>query len=233
MAPENLLLARFPVPLLERLRPRLETVRLDHGATLFDVGQPVRHGYFPTGGLLAIEIASDDGHALELAAVGRDGMVGLPIILRDDAPPYRVVVRGSGIAFRLRAAVLDHELRQDSGLRDVLLPYSARVVREISQIGFCHHSHNVLQRLSRWLLTAADHLNSEAIQATHESLREAVGTARSGISKALAELQEGEAIWWDRGRVGIRSRPRLEATSCACYRLLREERMAFALCPTK
>jgi CRP-like cAMP-binding protein len=220
MGTENLLFSRLPADTRDRLHRRVERVDLSKGQSVFDAGEPMRHAYFPVGGLVALEITAVDGHTLELATIGREGMIGLPIILRDEAPTYRGVVRVTGFAHRIRAAALTEELRQ-SATNAVLLEYSASVVRQITQAVLCHHAHSVLERACRWLLTAADRLGAETIDVTQERIAQALGADRSAVCHAVVELQDADAVRLRRGRLTIRKRAMLEATTCECYCILR------------
>jgi CRP-like cAMP-binding protein len=221
MATQNLLLARFPADARERLSRRVERVELFKGQCLLDVGETMPHAYFPVEGLIGLEILAADGHVLELAAIGHEGMIGLPIVLRDEAPTYRAIVQVAGAAHRLRATVLGDELRQNSATQKLLLEYSASVVRQITQAVLCHHAHTVLERVCRWLLTAADRLGAETIHVTQDRIAQALGTDRSAVSRAAVELEDADAVRMRRGRITLRKRAMLEATACECYGALR------------
>lgn len=221
MTTDNQLLAGLPADARQRLRPHLQEVSLERGQSLFESGEPVRYAFFPTTGLVALAIESADGHALELASVGREGMIGLPIFLRDDAPQCRAVVRVGSRALRLSARALIGEFALNGPLRDALLEYSGRIFRSLSQASLCHRSHSVLQRLCTWLLATTERTESDTIQVTQETLTEALGANRSAISKAVAELQDADAVWSRPGYLMVRARTRIQVTACECYETLR------------
>ena len=148
-------------------------------------------------------------------------MIGLPIVLGDQAPTYRAIVQVAGSAERLRAAVLSDELRQSAGTQRLLLEYSAGVVRQITQAVLCHHAHTVLERVCRWLLTAADRLGADTIDVTQDRIAQALGADRSAVSRAAVELEDADAVRMRRGRITLRKRAMLEATACECYGALR------------
>jgi CRP-like cAMP-binding protein len=222
-ANENLLLARLPPAIRERIGPRLERVELAVGQQLLDIGEPVPYAYFPTGGFLSLETWADNGDNLELTTVGCEGMIGVPILLQEDSAPHRVVVRVSGPALRIRRRALRDELGQIAELRDVLLAYAAIHVRDISRAALCHHAHNVLQRVCRRILTAADRLEAQTLDMSHEDLAQALGVARTAVGDALIELQRADALWSQRGRIILLKRPMLESTACDCYLTWRDQ----------
>ena len=221
MATDNNLLASLPEAAQERLRPRLESVSLRTGEVLHAPGDEIRHAFFLTGGLVSLEYrwqAAMTAITVELATVGRDGMVGIPLVLHDLAVPYRAVVRARSTALRVRASVLQGEWQASREVHSALLGYAGRILNQVSQAALCRQGHTVLPRLCRWLLTAQDHLGNAPIEMTQEDLARALGIAREVVMRALHELQQAEAIWCGYGRILIRKRPMLESTACECYR---------------
>jgi len=217
MAPDNLLLASLPPAAQERLRPRLVPVSLRTGEILHAPGDEIRNAFFLTAGLVSLEYAGADGDTVELATVGRDGMVGIPLVLHDLVVPYRAVVRARTTALRVRASVLQGEWQTTREVHSALLAYAGRVLNQVSQAALCRQGHTVLQRLCRWLLTAQDHLGTQPIEVTQETLARALGIARPVVTRAFRELQSADAIWCRYGRILIRKRPMLESTVCDCY----------------
>ena len=98
---ENGLLSRLPRPDYDRLRTRLEPVRLLRGPVLFEVGETVRHAYFLTGGMVSLLAATADDATVQVAMVGNEGLVGVPAQLGRGVMPYRVVVQLPAPALRV------------------------------------------------------------------------------------------------------------------------------------
>jgi CRP-like cAMP-binding protein len=220
MADENLLLAQLPVDVRQRVRTLSTSVRFPEGQTVLHPGEPVRDVYFPTAGWIALELTAIDGETLELATVGHEGLVGVSALLRDGTAPYRAVTLADAVALRIGAADLRAALHEHQALRDLILRYDGRAFHEIVQFGLCYRVHSVLQRLSRWLLTSADRLKTDALYVTQARLTRVLGVSESGVSHAVAELYAGGAIWSHRGTLVIRNRQRLERTVCECYGVL-------------
>jgi CRP-like cAMP-binding protein len=219
MVTDNLLLASLPEAAQGRLRSRLAPVSLRAGDILHAPGDEIRYAFFLTAGLVSLEYAGADGDTVELATVGRDGMVGIPLVLHDLAVPYRAVARARSTALRVRATVLQGEWQACREVHTALLAYAGRVLNQVSQAALCRQGHTVLQRLCRWLLTAQDQLGTQPIEMTQETLARALGIARPVVAKALLELQSADAIWCRYGRILIRKRPMLESTVCECYQV--------------
>ncbi len=50
-----------------------------------------------------------------------------------------------------------------------------------------------------------------------------LGVRRASITVVAGMLQKAELIHYSRGQMTIKDRPGLEAVSCQCYRLVKEE----------
>jgi CRP-like cAMP-binding protein len=85
----NKLLAAMPEAEYERLRPRLETVPLDLGQVIYYSGEPTRYAYFPESGTISLLSVTEDGLSLEVAIVGSEGMIVLPLAFGIDAALYQ------------------------------------------------------------------------------------------------------------------------------------------------
>lgn len=220
----NRLLGSLPVDARTRLQCGLESVALDKGMSLWDVGDIVRYVYFPTAGLVSLMALTAEGGSVELATVAREGVVGLPILLEARVAPHQAIVRLQGAALRLSAATLRVEMQRHEGLRSGLLAYAHRVSGEMAQAVICQCYHNVLQRLCRWLLTASDSIGTDALELTHESLAAALGVLRSVVTEAATELQDADAIRCRHGRIIIRNRLLLRRSACECYEAMHAAR---------
>src|SRR4051812_34387035 len=83
----NHLLAAVPPDEMEALRPELETVPLSFKQVLYEAERPLEHVYFPHRGVVSMVAEMEDGSAVEVATVGPEGIVGLPIFLGDTTVP--------------------------------------------------------------------------------------------------------------------------------------------------
>lgn len=225
MGHANLLLARLPLAIRERLDHRLERVELLRGQVLQRIEEPTRFAYFPTSGLVSLLALTAEGPTIELAAVGHEGFVGMPIVLQATRTSYQAVVQISGVARRLRADLLATALGDNPALRDACLRYASQSLREVGQSTACHHFHPLSERLCRWLLTASDRVHADVLALTQENLAQVLGVPRTAVSAATVELQRAEAIRCRRGSIAIVNRRRLELSACSCYAAERDDFM--------
>jgi CRP-like cAMP-binding protein len=219
----NLILQNLPDTTRAALDPHLELVPLTKGMSIYEAGGSIGYAYFPTAGLASWLALTTEGEMLELAAVGQDGVLGLPVVLQRDSSPHALVVQVPGAAFRIRADRLRAAVQRDATLRLALLRYADRAMAEIGQSAVCHHFHTILQRLCRWLLRAADRLRTDTFELTHEDLSLVLGVPRTGISRAVVELEDAGAVRARYGSLIILNRRRLELSACECYRAAMHE----------
>ena len=186
----NLLLLALPASLRKRLESLGQVVRLDKGQILFHIGDALDRVYFPTAGLVSLMALTSDGGSVEVTAVAREGVVGLPIILNAAKSPHQALVRLPGRALCLRTEHVRVMAGPQSLLDATLLRYAHRTSAEVAQAVACQCFHSVSQRFARWLLSAADRTNSDTLELTHESLASALGVARPVVTKTALGLND-------------------------------------------
>ena len=222
MPESNRLLAALPPSDFRRLAAHLERVILPKNKILHVADEVARHAFFVLGGMVSLQAIAPQGTTVEIATVGAEGLVGLPIIFGPNRAPYEAVVQIPGPALRITADALLAEFRRCSALQELLLRYTHVVLAQTSQSVVCHRFHTAAQRLSRWLLTARDHAAHHSIHLTQERIAHVLGVPRTRISAAAAQLQETNVIRFRHGTVTILNAARLQASSCECYQIVRD-----------
>jgi CRP-like cAMP-binding protein len=220
----NSLLAALARKDQRRLLAGLEEVTLTFGAVLYDPGDTIRHVYFPVNSLVSLLVLADGHLALEVGLIGRDGMVGIPLILGHARSPVRALVQGSGTALRMTSAHLLKEFRASLPLRQELYRYTHALMAQISQTAACNRFHVVERRLARWLLMTHDRVQSDQFHMTHEFLGHMLGVRRVGVTRAAQALQKGGLIRYSRGDIAVLDRKGLESAACECYKVVGELR---------
>jgi len=210
-----------------RILPGLEQVELVSGKILYEMTETVRHSYFPLSGMISLLAITEAGNTIEIAMVGDEGMVGLPAVLGLHKAPYRVMVQVRGRAMRMRADSLRVEFGRGGQLHDVLLRYTHTLLAQISQSAVCNHFHTVEQRLCRWLLVTQDRTHSNEFSLTQEIISHMLGTPRTHVTMRANALQQKGLIRYSRGRIAIVDLRGLEAISCECFRMVKDEISGF------
>ncbi len=201
-------------------------LELQSRAVLFEPGQAVDAVYFPLTCIVSLVTPLEPDANIEVATIGRDGMVGVPLV-RGGSLAVRAVCQVGGWALRLDAATFLAAQANDR-VRDLVGKYLLALFGQISQAAACNRLHSNRQRLSRWLLMCNDGVGADEFTITHEFLGEMLGSRRATVSLTAGSLQAAGLIRYHRGRITILNRAGLEAVTCECYATT-SERMADVL----
>ena len=101
---KNKLLAGIPREELEAISPDLVPVKLEFRQELHQAFQPIERVYFVTSGVVSLVNEPEAGDAVEFATLGREGMVGFPVILGATSIPSVAFVQVPGEAMQIPAA---------------------------------------------------------------------------------------------------------------------------------
>jgi CRP-like cAMP-binding protein len=216
-AVNNVILLSLPPKEYALLRPHLEPTDLPQYQILEEPGAKIEFAYFLNDGMTSLVALSRDGRSVEVGIVGREGMVGLPLIAGLRQGTFRAIMQMSGSGVRIRAEVFTDVLASSPVLRAELSRFSLMHGLQTAQLAACNRLHEVEQRLARWLLMCQDRFDSQSLPLTHEFLAQMLGTGRPSVSLAAASLENAGLIENLRGSVKILNRKSLEEAACECY----------------
>ena len=216
----NALLLALPAREYDMIRPYLEPVELPHHLILQQPAEEIEYAYFLNEGLASLVVLTSDGRSVEVAIVGKEGMVGTALAVGLRQEPCRAIVQMPGSGLRISSEVLEKTLPGAPELRMILNRYVLLQGLQVAQIAACNRLHAIEQRLARWLLMCQDRVDSELLPVTHEFLAQMLGTGRPSVSLAAGNLQRLGLIENLRGTVKVLDRKSLEASACECYRAI-------------
>lgn len=219
----NQILIDLPQKEREVLFPKLEFVRLLVHQILHEPGDTLKSAYFCNSGLISVLTIFSDGKSVEVGLIGREGLVGLPLVAGFRTAATRTIVQIEATAFRLEGETLLAILPQCPTLERRLHQASQIMTMEVTQIAACNRLHEVEQRLARWLLMSADRIGSDTLPLTQELLAQMLGTRRASVTVAAGFLQNAGLISYTRGDVRIVDRPGLEDEACECYSIMQRQ----------
>ena len=221
--PANRLLAALPAKDYARLLLKLEEIPLTFAKTLYEPGDIIRHVYFPNSGIISLLSAVEERSLVEVGIVGNEGFVGVPVFLGVKTSNNCALVQGAGVALEMKTADFLAECENGGALPRLLQRYTHSLIMQISQSAACNRFHPIEARLARWLLMTSDRMESDEFQITQEFLSNMLGVRREGVSKSATQLQQNELINYSRGKITILNRAGLEAASCRCYFIIKDE----------
>ena len=221
-AAANQLLANIPADELEAICAVLDVRELQHGETIIGPGEHVTELTFPIGSIVSIVSETAEGQSVEVATVGREGMIGVAAFLGGAVSPLHTMCQIEGPALVGRTADLVPE-NGHSMLRSMVLRYSHALLIEASVTAACNRLHPLEQRAARWLLTTSDRTERSRFTLTHEFFAIMLGAHRPSVSLAAKMLQQAGLITYHRGLVEILDRAALTDASCGCYRIITDQ----------
>ena len=207
----------------ELIFPHLTFLELTTHTVLHEPGEPIKFGYFLNNGLASVLTVLSEGKSVEVGLTGKEGFVGLPLIVGFSSSPTRTVIQIEASGYRISAKNLIEAMRLSPGLVNRLQRYVQILGMQGTQVAACNRLHEVDERLARWLLMCQDRIGSNFVSLTQEFLAHMLGTRRASVTVAAGILQKAGLIIYQRGHVNIVDRPRLESAACECYEMMQQQ----------
>jgi CRP-like cAMP-binding protein len=218
----NQLLHALPVAETERLARLLRPIFLDITSVLFEPDQVINAVYFPRNCVVSLVTPLSDGAFVEVASVGSEGIVGVPLVLGRSLA-VRAVCSVEGWADRMDATTFLEEVERCVPLRDLVHDYVQALFDQIAVAAACNRLHSTDQRVAKWLLMSHDRVDTDEFAVTHRFLSRVLGVRRATVTRSAGLLQAGGLIAYRRGKVRILDRAGLETVACECYGVVERE----------
>jgi CRP-like cAMP-binding protein len=220
--PLNRLLLALPPDDLAGLIPDLEQVSCQRGDILIDVDGPIHHVFFPDSGILSVVAVYANGDIVEMATIGREGCTGFRAIFGATLSSARFFVQVPGLTTRMSRAAFMRAMDSMSAFRTLMFAYVPAFLEQVLASVACNATHNLKQRLARWLLAMRDRVDGDQLFITQDLLADMLGAYRPSITHVARELERAGLIERGRRRIKILDREGLRKESCECYDLVRD-----------
>ncbi len=132
-AVRNQLLTALPPTVLAQLLPRMQPVALSLRQVLYGAEAPVEAVHFPETGWASLIAQLEDGLTAEVGLIGREGMVGLPLVFGVETSYVESMVQGPGTMLRMEAGAFRHALDEHPTLRALLFRYGEFMQAQVTQ----------------------------------------------------------------------------------------------------
>jgi CRP-like cAMP-binding protein len=222
-AKSNRILGALPRAALERIIPDLELKTLEMRQVVQPRRQRLKEVIFPVVGVASMISMGDSGASVEVATIGCEGMVGLPLFLGGESAAVEVFIQVPGEGMYLPAAAFRGHIEREPSLKRSLLLYTQALLTQVAQCSACNCHHPIVERCARWLLQTHDRVRGDEFPLTHDFLGLMLGIRRASVSETAQVLQERELIRYHRGVITVLDRDGLEEASCECYQLITGE----------
>jgi CRP-like cAMP-binding protein len=214
----NRLLANLPAVDYRRLLADLKTTPLSFKQVLQKPGERLQRVYFPGGGVISIMHVTTDGQAVEMTAVGNEGLIGISACIGGGLHVGEALVQiPNGSAQGLDLNVFRREMDRRGAFADVVNRYGQAYLASLMHSVACNALHPVEERLARWLLLSHDRMGRHDFKMTQEALASILGVRRSTITLAFNALRRAGLIDHASKKIVIKNRAGLEGAACECY----------------
>lgn len=223
----NKIISFLPSAVVTEWAPHFEHVDLKLGQVLYEPGRILGHLYFPLTAIVSWVRILENGASTKVAITGREGVVGIYLLMGAAQTLNRAIVQKAGSAIRLRLSVVLGSFNQGNAVQNILLRYTQTLFNQMAQGSVCHRHHSLEQQLCCMLLLTLDRQDDNTIVLTHELLASLLGVRREGVTQAAHRLMKQNLISYSRGNITVHDRVALEKRSCECYNVINNEYRRF------
>jgi len=222
-ASDNRLLAALSGASRDRLIAKTQLVSLSVKEILYHPGASITSVYFPLTCVISMMTEMKNGGTIEIATVGKEGVLGIPVFLGIDVAIARGITQAPGKALRMSAKDFKEAAMNDELFDIILRRYTHALLVQIALSGGCNSLHSVQERYARWLLMMHGRTNVDVFAFTQEFLSRMLGVSRARVNIVTGALEKAGRIKHSRNQITVLDWKGLEASSCDCYRIIKEE----------
>src|SRR3982751_6649003 len=139
----NRILSGIPKNEYERIFPHLEYVSLPLGKVIYQPEDTIRYVYFPLCGTISLTAVMEDGGEAEVGVIGREGMLGLPVVLGTDTVPLKAMVQIPDGGVRMRTDRFKEEVSECGEFYKMLLRYTQAFFIQTAVTAACNRLHHL------------------------------------------------------------------------------------------
>src|SRR5258706_913961 len=142
----NHLLACLPKRDHQKLAQELEVVSLKAGHTAYEPGKAIEHLFLPLNTVISISVVTTQGRDVEVATIGNEGMVGLPVFLGAGTIPGMAHAQVPGDSFRIKAEAFWEQARQSDPIVKIMRLCAHALIVQIMQRVALKRTHARIKR---------------------------------------------------------------------------------------
>lgn len=196
----------------------LNAVTLRGGERIGASAAAVQHVCFPETLVASFAEVLPDRTRVEIGMIGREGVIGWPILLGSAHSPHSGIVQlGGGDALTLPAPVLVGLCQAHPGLHVALLRFVQSFTVQMGRTIVANLRDTIERRLARWIAMLHDRVDGDTLAITHQCLADALGVRRASVTDALHVMEGNGALRCTRALVMVRDRAALVALAGASY----------------
>jgi hypothetical protein len=112
-----------------------------HKGTPCSMPEKAEYAHFLESGLASVVTTVQSGSSVEVGVVGKEGVIGLPVLLGTESLPNRTFIQIPGTGFRIKAGYLQEAFERPGTLRQKLQRFLQIHLVQASQTAACNRLH--------------------------------------------------------------------------------------------
>ena len=213
----NLLIDSLPEPDRSRIAARLEMFYPEVPDCVVSHGGHFEDVIFPIDSVFSVTAELRLGHVYEVAAIGRQGVIGAEVAFGVVTAPRSIMSQVGGSAARMGCDVFGTCVRESAAFARAVQQHFVRRLFIAEQFVACNFAHDVTERCARWILMLSDELGRDEFNLRKEFLGMMLGVEPDAAAAAAAHLQGTEAIRYAGERIALIDEDALRDIACECY----------------
>ncbi|MCC5979953.1 MAG: Crp/Fnr family transcriptional regulator [Salinarimonas sp.] len=204
MLSPNKLLRRISPDAQAYLAPYAITQQLTEGNEIYPLGAPFTHACFPGSAIVSLMTdMENDGATAEKVSIGREGFLGLALVLGGERALSRSVLRVPGSVTLIPMTVLSDAVERFACLRVVTRRYAQTLVVQLMETVAGARLENSNIQVAHWLALAFDRVDGGSLELKQDALAETLGIGRLSASNAFQSLRKQKLVQYSRGRITL------------------------------
>jgi CRP-like cAMP-binding protein len=215
---QNLLLASLDPSDLQPMLENLEPVMVRSGSRFVSSVPEATQVCFPLTLVASVAALVDGGEAVEVGLVGREGMLGWPVLLGGHHAPHCGIAQlNGGEALMMSSDTLADLCDRHRSLHVALLRFVQAFTVQLGRTVVANLRDGLERRLARWLLMLHDRVEGDTLPITHVDLANTLRVRRASVTDALHVLEGNGVLRCTRGQVYVRDRLSLQVAAGESY----------------
>jgi CRP-like cAMP-binding protein len=159
-----------------------------------------------------------DRTRVEIGMIGREGIIGWPVLLGTAHSPHSGIVQlAGGEALSLPAGKLVELCSTHAALHTALLRFVQSFTVQMGRTIVANLRDTIDRRLARWIVMLHDRIDGDTLAITHQCLADALGVRRASVTDGLHIMEGNGVLRCTRALVVVRDRAKLVALAGPSY----------------
>jgi hypothetical protein len=213
----NSVIDTLPTAERERIIPHLSVFEVEVPDYVVPRDAPFHEVLFPLGAIFSVTATLAGGHTYEVAATGKQGLIGAELALGVAFAPRSILAQVGGSSAAMDPAVFLQCLARSMTFAQAVHRHMVRRLFIAEQFVACNFVHSLTQRCARWILMVRDEAGRDEFGLRRDFLGMMLGLEHRHAERATETLRSCGAIHYANEVVSVLQAESLAEFACECY----------------